>query len=204
MAVVEGLLVGIAVAAPVGPISLLCIRHTLEGGFVRGLAAGCGVATVHAGLACAIGTGLVGAAPPDAAAAFALVGSTLLAFLGWRTLHCRVAVPQAVTAETRFASAYGSALLLALANPMTLLPYLGFSSALGIAGTGRLSDVAGFAGGAFAGAGLWYAALSRGVSWGRDRVSGRTLHHMNRACGLMMLLLAIWLAGSTWTRMLRS
>src|SRR3954451_5106500 len=42
---VRGLALGLAVAAPVGPMSLLCMRQTLARGFLAGLASGLGIAT---------------------------------------------------------------------------------------------------------------------------------------------------------------
>src|SRR3954454_1521323 len=42
---VRGLALGLAVAAPVGPMSLLCMRQTLSRGFLAGLASGLGIAT---------------------------------------------------------------------------------------------------------------------------------------------------------------
>src|SRR5919205_3153025 len=45
---VRGLVVGLAVAAPVGPIGVLCIRRTLADGRLAGLATGLGAATVDA------------------------------------------------------------------------------------------------------------------------------------------------------------
>jgi len=58
----RGLALGFAVAAPVGPMSLLCIRRTLVGGFSAGVLSGLGVATADAlyGAVAAFGPWLVG------------------------------------------------------------------------------------------------------------------------------------------------
>ena len=55
----QGLLIGVAVAAPVGPIGLLCIQRTLNDGRVAGLVSGLGAATADAVYGCIAAFGLV-------------------------------------------------------------------------------------------------------------------------------------------------
>src|SRR5919206_4525412 len=55
---VRGLVVGLAVAAPVGPIGVLCIRRTLADGRAAGLVSGLGAATADAIYGCIAGFGL--------------------------------------------------------------------------------------------------------------------------------------------------
>jgi hypothetical protein len=54
----RGLIIGFAVAAPVGPIGVLCIRRTLAAGRVSGFVSGLGVATADALYGCIAGFGL--------------------------------------------------------------------------------------------------------------------------------------------------
>ena len=91
---VRGLALGLAVAAPVGPMSLLCMRRTLAGGFPAGFLSGLGVATADAiyGAVAAFGlvavTGLlVGLGPWPR-----LVGAAVLLYLGVSTLRARPAL----------------------------------------------------------------------------------------------------------------
>ena len=44
----RGLVIGFSIAAPVGPIGVLCIRRTLAGGRLHGLVSGLGAATADA------------------------------------------------------------------------------------------------------------------------------------------------------------
>ncbi|MGQ0676515.1 MAG: LysE family transporter, partial [Rhodospirillales bacterium] len=44
----RGFIIGFAIAAPVGPIGLLCIRRSLKGGFAAGFSAGLGAAAADA------------------------------------------------------------------------------------------------------------------------------------------------------------
>jgi len=54
----KGSAIGFSIAAPVGPIGLLCIRRSLVGGRQVGLATGLGAATADAGYGCVAGFGL--------------------------------------------------------------------------------------------------------------------------------------------------
>jgi len=54
----RGLIIGFSIAAPVGPIGVLCIRRTLAEGRVYGLISGLGAATADAIYGCVAGFGL--------------------------------------------------------------------------------------------------------------------------------------------------
>ena len=54
----RGLVIGLSIAAPVGPIGVLCIRRTLAQGRSYGLVSGLGAATADAVYGCAAGFGL--------------------------------------------------------------------------------------------------------------------------------------------------
>src|SRR5688572_12269534 len=122
----KGLLIGFSIAAPVGPIGVLCIRRSLADGRQVGLATGLGAATADAAYGAVAGFGLT------AISSFlvgqrlwlGLLGGIFLCYLGFRTFISR---PAEQTAETRsggLASAYLSTLLLTLTNPMTILSFV--------------------------------------------------------------------------------
>jgi threonine/homoserine/homoserine lactone efflux protein len=58
MLFVRGLIIGLSIAAPVGPIGVLCIRRTLADGHTAGLVSGLGAATADAVYGCIAGFGL--------------------------------------------------------------------------------------------------------------------------------------------------
>ncbi len=58
----SGLIIGFSIAAPVGPIGVLCIRRTLARGCISGLVSGLGAATADAIYGCVAGFGLTFAA----------------------------------------------------------------------------------------------------------------------------------------------
>lgn len=81
---VSGLVLGLSIAAPVGPMSVLCINRTLQRGLVAGLAMGAGIATGDAiyGAMAAFGF----SAATDLLVAFArplrLIGGAFLVWMG--------------------------------------------------------------------------------------------------------------------------
>lgn len=80
---VRGIVLGLTIAAPVGPIGLLCIRRTLAHGWRAGFASGLGAATADTlyGMLAAFGlTALVQLQRPAA-----VIGGFLLLYMGWQT-----------------------------------------------------------------------------------------------------------------------
>ena len=72
----QGLAFGLAMAVPVGPIGLLCIRRSLEDGFAVGFATGLGAAVADAGYGAVAAFGLT------VISAFLLAWQTPLALAG--------------------------------------------------------------------------------------------------------------------------
>jgi threonine/homoserine/homoserine lactone efflux protein len=192
----RSLLIGLSIAAPVGPIGILVIRRTLTEGRWQGLASGLGAATADAvygtiaafGLT-ALSSWLLGIAP-----ALQLVGGGFLLYVGIQTLR---AVPAEKPAETRPAAgglggAYLSTLLLTITNPMTILAFLGIFAGLGVANVGdnALASLV-MVLGVFVGSALWWLLLSGGVSLLRSRFTPRWLLWVNRLSGVVILVFAL-------------
>ncbi|HLT77453.1 MAG TPA: LysE family transporter, partial [Ferrovibrio sp.] len=99
----RGVLLGIAVAAPVGPIGVLCIRRTLAEGRLHGLVSGLGAATADAayGTIAAFGLTVVSAFLVEQQAALRIVGGLFLLALGLRTLLARPAEDAAAASPAR-------------------------------------------------------------------------------------------------------
>src|SRR5689334_11485071 len=92
-------LVGMAVAAPIGPIGILVIRRSLAFGMPSGFAAGLGAAVADAcfALAAALGLTAIAEAAGPAASALRIGGGAFLCILGFRAL--RRALPGSALAE---------------------------------------------------------------------------------------------------------
>ena len=83
----KGFAIGFSIAAPVGPIGILCIRRSLADGLARGLAAGLGAATADAAYGCVAGFGLTAVSGflVHHRVALEAVGGVFLCYLGLRT-----------------------------------------------------------------------------------------------------------------------
>src|ERR1700730_16612840 len=114
----RGFLLGLSIAAVLGPIGLLCVRRTLAGGFAVGFVSGLGAATADASYAAIAGFGVsvVAAVLVDQRAWLRLVGGAFLVYLGVQTMRAMPAErsARADVGATRLALAYTSTLALTL------------------------------------------------------------------------------------------
>ena len=129
----EGVVIGLAVAAPVGPIGVLCIRRTLAYGRASGLVSGLGAATADAayGSVAALGLTFVTGLLVDAEAWLRLGGGVFLVFLGVKTFLSRPAERPVAAGRGGLPGAYASTLALTLANPSTILSFAAIFAGLG-------------------------------------------------------------------------
>jgi len=188
--VLKGLAIGLAIAAPVGPIGVLCIRRTLTEGRAAGLASGLGAATADAIYAGIAGFGLTFLS--DALVAQRawprLLSGVVLCGLGLRTIQTK---PPGETPRRRgrsLAGAYASTAVLTLANPMTILAFAAAFAGLGLAGPhGDPGSAAALVLGVFGGSAAWWLALSSGIGALRRKVAPRGLPWVNRVSGAVIL-----------------
>lgn len=186
----QGAVIGLSIAAPVGPIGALTIRRTLAQGQAIGLATGLGAATADALYGALAGFGL--SSLTDALIAHAgvlrLLGGVFLLYLGAKTFLARPSASDAAPAARGLASAYGSTFLLTLANPATIFSFIGIFAGLGLAGAqAAYARAALFVAGVFAGSALWWLILSSSVARLRGRVSAQALRWVNRISGALIV-----------------
>lgn len=190
----RGLLLGFSIAAPVGPIGVLCIRRTLAEGRATGFVTGMGAATADAcyGAIAGLGLSFVMTLLIDQLLWIRLIGGLFLCYLGVRTALSHPAERAASASGSGLLRAYVSTFLLTLTNPMTILSFVAVFAGLGI-GMSRddYSSVVLLISGVFAGSALWWFLLSRGVSLFRRRVTSGALVWVNRLSGGIILVFGI-------------
>lgn len=200
---VRGLILGFAIAAPVGPIGVLCIRQTLASGWLSGLVSGLGAATADAIYGSIAGFGLTAIAGllVNQQTPLQLIGGSFLCYLGIRTLRHAQTIhvtspdsldslehtssPSSLNRRT-LATHYATTLLLTLTNPATILSFTAIFASLGIAAlpTPRLALVLVI--GVFCGSALWWLLLSSGAALLRSRLTATHLKWVNQLSGLMI------------------
>jgi threonine/homoserine/homoserine lactone efflux protein len=185
----KGMVIGFSIAAPVGPIGVLCIRRSLADGSRAGLAAGLGAATADAayGSVAAFGLTVISGALVRRQFWLALVGGSFLCYLGLRTFISKPAEHAATAPVDSLLATYFSTVLLTLTNPATILSFAAVFAGFGL---GVAADYAGACAlvlGVFLGSALWWLILSGGVGLLRSRVTTDWMVAINRFSGALLL-----------------
>ncbi|MFT4039386.1 MAG: LysE family transporter [Thermomicrobiales bacterium] len=198
----RGVLIGLAIAAPVGAIGLLCIRRTLAYGRIAGLATGLGAATADAlyGAIAALGLTYIAALLQAAQTPLRLLGGAFLVYLGWRTFVSRPPASAAGDPPGSLASMYASTFALTLANPSTIIAFAAIFAGLGLVNSGGAASALAMVAGVFAGSAAWWLILSGGVSLLRGLMTPGRLVWVNRVSGLLIAGLGIGAMASVWAR----
>lgn len=187
----KGLAIGFLIAAPVGPIGVLCIRRTLADGRASGFLSGLGAATADMSYGAIAAFGLTAIQQALVSQQFwlRLVGGLFLIYLGMRTLLSRPAdQPAAASAPRGALSAYLSTLGLTLTNPATIISFTVIFAGLRLAETnGSVLAAALLVLGVFAGSCLWWLTLSGIVGFFRERFTPRWMLRVNRLAGTVIL-----------------
>lgn len=186
---VKGLIIGFSIAAPVGPIGVLCIRRTLAEGRISGFVSGMGAATADALYGCIAGFGVtyVSSFLIGQQFSFRLIGALFLGYLGARIFFSKPAEAPSKAEGKGLAGAYASTLLLTLTNPVTILAFAAIFVGLGLGNSGG-NYTAGMllVLGVFLGSAAWWLFLSTGVGLFRKWFNGPRLRWVNRLSGVII------------------
>jgi threonine/homoserine/homoserine lactone efflux protein len=186
----KGVVLGFSIAAPVGPIGVLCIRRTLADGRAVGFVSGLGAATADTfyGAVAAFGLTAISGLLTQQQGIIRLVGGLFLFYLGLRTLRAKPATQAASVRRGGLLTAYGSTVFLTLTNPTTILSFIAIFAGLGVAsGVGGFGSAGLLVLGVFCGSALWWLILSTGVSVVRARITPRVLRWVNIVSGALLL-----------------
>ena len=192
--------IGLAIAAPVGPIGLLVIQRTLDHGRAVGLATGLGAAVADAcyGAVGAFGVAVVMNALQAARVPLAVFGGALLLWLAWRSWS---AVPAEQAADVRAAPGLGSSFaatfVLTLSNPATILSFIAIFGAMGARQSGPVSPLP-MVLGVLLGSALWWLVLSAAVARLRHHIDVRARRWVGRISALLLAAFALWQWAGLW------
>lgn len=196
-------MVGFLIAAPVGPVGLLCIRRALADGrgaaFIAGL--GAAVADTFYGAVAGLGLTLISDFLMRYRDPLSIIGAVFLLVLGWRawkapppTLRCAEG-----TAHLGLLKDFTVTLSITMTNPATILAFMAVFASLGAIHPGddplhsTLMII-----GVFIGSALWWLTLSALASAVRHRFTERWLSHLNQASGGLLVLSAVGIVLSVW------
>jgi threonine/homoserine/homoserine lactone efflux protein len=190
-AFVRGLAAGFALAAPVGPVAILCIRRALARGRLEGFAAGLGaaVADMMFGAIAGLGLTVISTFIIDHEVAIGLIGGIIVLAVGLLTYHAPVLIADGNISVQSLRRDFATAFGMAITNPATMFAALGVFAAFGPthAQTGS-SDAFALIAGVFGGSAAWWLILAGAAGSWRGGMMERGIKRLNRFSGAIMAL----------------
>jgi len=195
---IKGMLIGLCIAAPIGPVGILCIRTTLSRGWRAGVATGLGAAVGDGtfGAAAAFGIVLITGFIKNHSVIVRLVGGVLLVVIGTKIIIKPPALVdkdpgvEAETSHKYLASHFATTLLLTLTNPATMLSFMAVFAGVGVTAYDNHFYSYLIVAGVFSGSLLWWFILSSATFHAGKKMVVKTLHRVNLFSGLFILAFA--------------
>lgn len=198
----KSLVLGLAVAAPLGPIGALCINRTLELGFRAGVAGGLGTALADAGYAslAALGFAAFSTVLAEIDLPLRIVGGLFLLWLGWKGLSPKPPAAAARVGARDLLGTVAATFFLTVTNPMTILSFAAIFAGLGLADAPGAAGATAVISGVFSGSMLWWILLSGGVALARHRLPARFARAVSLGSAAILILFGLSALGSVvWT-----
>jgi threonine/homoserine/homoserine lactone efflux protein len=186
---IQGIIIGLTLTVPVGPISLLCIQRSVAEGRLHGILSGIGVATADSFYAAVTVLGLTAVSGLifSQQYLFRFLAGIVLILIGARIF---MSVPAAISVKSEhetYLKDYVSMAAIAIANPLTLIFFLVILPGLGIViHEVSFLSAAEFVAGVFTGSVVWWVILCGSVGSVRSRISEENLVLINRISGLFI------------------
>lgn len=188
--ILKGILIGFAMAVPLGPIGIICIRKTLTEGRLRGLVIGMGAATAdmfYAAIA-AFGLTFISDTLNEHRIWIRIAGGVLLLFLGVRTFLAKPKDPKLVVNGSSGLRSYLTTIFLTLTNPFTIFAFIAVFATLGLGNGLSYLSASFLVVGVFIGSLLWFVILSSGVTFFRKKLDLAGLRWVNKIAGILIII----------------
>jgi len=191
---IQGMIIGLTLAVPVGPIALMCIQRAVTDGRFHGIVSGIGVATADSFYAGVTFFGLTAISGLIIAHQFSLrlAAGVVLILVGIRII---LIIPAPLTVKTEhetYVKDYLSMVAIAIANPLTLIFFVAILPGFGVVFyENSLLSASEFVGGVFFGSTLWWIILCGSIGSVRSRISAEKLRFINRISGVMIVCFGV-------------
>jgi threonine/homoserine/homoserine lactone efflux protein len=193
---IRGLLIGLSIAAAVGPMSILSIQRTLNKGQLYGFISGLGIATADAvyGSIAAFGLTLITNFLLNEQIWIRLIGGLFLMYLGIKTI---LSQPSEIAAtldmkSSSYIAAYTSTFFLTITNPLTILSFAAIFAGIGVGSASKnFISAAAVVLGVFSGSTLWWIILTSAISLFRKKLNTQWLLWINRVSGAIITIFGI-------------
>ncbi len=186
----KGIIIGLAIAAPVGPIGALCVQRTLAEGRISGLVSGLGAAAADTiyGFIAAFGVTMISGFLISHQMWLRIIGGGILFALGLKTFFSRPRKQAAPVSGNSLLTNFFSTFGLTLTNPITILAFAAIFAALGVVGGSLdLAALWTLVLGVFLGSALWWLILSGGASLFRGWIGTHGMRWVNRISGIIIV-----------------
>jgi len=186
----QGFIVGFALAVPIGPIGILGVRKTLTEGQARGLVIGLGAATADMLFSSVAAFGLTVISSLFSHQMYWLrpVGGTVLLIVGIRIFRAHPPDPSAARAGGGLFRTYASTVLLTITNPLTMFGFLAVFAAMGLGHDLSIPMASTLIAGVFAGSFGWFVVLTSSASAFRNKLDVKGLRWVNRVAGALIIV----------------
>jgi threonine/homoserine/homoserine lactone efflux protein len=191
---IKGIVLGFSVAAPVGPIGVLCIRRTLAHGRASGFATGLGAPAADAmyGVIAGFGLTFVTSTLVEHQLWFRLLGGIFLFYLGINTFLAKPKTSHIASQSRGFYKDFISTFFLTTANPMTILAFVAMFAGLGVGNfAANYTASSLLVLGVVLGSAAWWFILSGGVSLTRHKIDLTTLGWVNKVAGIIIFAFGV-------------
>jgi threonine/homoserine/homoserine lactone efflux protein len=198
--IVRGIVMGFALAIPVGPICLLCIHRALAGGWLTAFLSTLGAVMADCILGAAVGLGSSVIAPlvEHEQTPLRVVGGLFMIAVGLRSAYASPSIePEA--RKNSIAREFSSSFLITMFNPANLLGVLGVFAAVGTFRTGELASIEALAVlilGVAAGSSVWWLVLSVAAGAVGKRFTRNGVVWLNRISAVFLALLGVAIMAS--------
>ena len=197
--IINGFIFGLVLAAPVGPVGVLCVQRTLSEGRMHGLLSGLGAAVGDAiyGAIAAFGVSALQLWISDHQASLRTIGGILLLLLAAKTLILR---PNRKNQKNvgklhteNLLQDFVSTFLLAITNPITILTFAGLFVTLGSTDVGdSVNNAALLVFGVFIGSALWWFALAFTANLARPYIDGGYQKWVSRISAAILISFGVY------------
>ncbi|MFA4877278.1 MAG: LysE family transporter [Methanoregula sp.] len=186
----QGIIIGLTLAVPVGPISLICIQRAVEGGRLHGIVSGIGVATADCLYAAVVFLGLTMISGVILAqqSLFRSIAGIVLLVVGIKVFLSRPPEAKVRPEQESYLKDYLTTVAIGIANPLTIIFFIAILPAFGVVFQGASHILAAeFVLGVFCGSVLWWIILCGTIGSIRSRLSVDNLKLINRVSGIMIV-----------------
>ena len=187
---IQGMIIGLTLAVPVGPIALLCIQRAVTDGRLHGIVSGLGVATADSFYAAVTILGLTAISGLIIANQFSLrlAAGLVLIFVGIRIFFSIPALMSVKTEHETYFKDYLSMVAITIANPLTLIFFIAILPGFGVVFyENSVLTASEFVGGVFLGSTLWWIIICGAIGSVRSLISADHLRQINRISGLLIV-----------------